>query len=359
MSINSKYITIFNSLTPTIKDLLIEPCDYYEIPIEMWQNVLEYMSPSDLYNLMITNKTFFKIVLTHSKSLSYKFSKTLFRTIERNLFWLNRIKYNNILIEKFNFITIMNIYNFAVSNSFHNQYNDFVIILKEQKHPIVYYDITSYKLMSVSLYQASIRYGILKMFYKGDFKLDASSMIFIKFINSFIFQIIFAIIWEFPSILSIFTLDNYQIFNNYFSYPQNISNKNYNNIINYINNICNIGGLPEKAFYYLVHNKFKEYGNLLICGVKEEDISKIIFTSFENEKLLIFKALVPIVGYYYAKDFILDKRCNIDDYPYFLQVASKMNEHNVYTNKYLKFSKTGNNIDKILTLRNRKRKIEE
>ena len=120
-----------------------------------------------------------------------------------------------------------------------------------------------------------------------------------------------------------------------------------------------IGGSHNNSIYYIMRGKSIVYTFLLLCGVKEEDISNIIFTELQDEYLLQFKALVPVVGYYYAKDFLLERKYNINEYPFFLQIASKMNEHNVYTDKYLMFSKTGGCIDRILTLRNKKRKIDE
>ena len=59
MSINFTQNTLFNNLSPTFKNLLTSPCNYYELPIELWQMILEYLSPSDLYNLTLYNKSLF------------------------------------------------------------------------------------------------------------------------------------------------------------------------------------------------------------------------------------------------------------------------------------------------------------
>ena len=133
----------------------------------------------------------------------------------------------------------------------------------------------------------------------------------------------------FPSIISNFNLDNFHYFNNYFYSPNHLSVNNFNRIVNTIRNDYMIGGSHNNSIYYIMRGKSIVYTFLLLCGVKEEDISNIIFIELQDEYLLQFKALVPVVGYYYAKDFLLERKYNINEYPFFLQIASKMNEHNV------------------------------
>jgi hypothetical protein len=100
-----------------------------------------------------------------------------------------------------------------------------------------------------------------------------------------------------------------------------------------------------------------------MCGLKEKDAFYYTIKmpwKYSVESLLTFKSLVPIVGYDYAKMFLLDLRYNLDDYPYFVQVASKMNSHKYYTKvKYLTYSKSGIDLDKMIPTYKRKRQREE
>jgi hypothetical protein len=210
--------------------------------------------------------------------------------------------------------------------------------------------------------EVCIRNKILKTFYKGELKHDISFQVLISCINTECFGIIFTLLQKYPSIISIFKYINHSTFEHYVNVrkqKKDTNNDIYNSLFLFINHAIDIGGTPLKAFDYGISQWSKYYLALLSCGVKEKDIEEHIYTPIEPNKLLEFKTLIPIVGYYYAKDFILERKCNIDEYPYFLQVASKMNEQNIYNDKYLIFSKIGGSVDRVLTLRNRKRKADE
>jgi hypothetical protein len=377
MSTNINYMNkMLQCLTPEFKKFIESPCYYYILPTEVWEMILEYLSPTDIYNLMFSNKVFFKIVLTHANSLSLKFSNTLNIPELRLLFRMNKNKYNidNIVIERVNFISIMNILNFANSNVFNNIYYDNNIILEGLMNtklywacqiPHINYSLTNddEKLSRVSLYQASIRYGLLKV-YCYEIKITFQYLLFIRYASFTTFNYMYLFLQNplYSSFLSVFNTHQYIIaINNFFSTYNN--HATISNIIKTIEMIQNVGGKRDTTFKFIMFNTCRFYYDLLIHGVKEEDASTL--SSYTRvpctlEVLLTFKALVPIVGYYYAHDFLLVNRYNLEEYPYFVQVASKMNSHKYYTKvKYLTYSKSGMDLDKMIPNYKRKRQREE
>ena len=388
MSMNISHMNkMLKCLTPQFIKFIVSPCNYYILPTEVWEMILEYLSPTDICNLMFSNKGFFKIVLTHANSLSLKFSNILPIPELCLLFKMNQIKYNidNILIEKVNFISIMNILNFANSNVFNNIYYDNNIILegfKRQKfyidHPhnfqyitdIITNDSEYLSLKRVSLYQASIRYGIFKVYFHN-IKTDMASLLFIRYATCHTFYYMTLLMVKNPLYTSLLSI----IDTNRFDYIRHINkffSKHFNNtdlisiIVKSIEVIQNVGGKLNTIFELILNNAHMIYYELLIHDVKEEDANKISFNKsyldFTNKRqtLLTFKALVPVVGYYYAYDFLLYNKYNLDDYPYFVQVASKMNSHKYYTKvKYLTYSKSGMDLDKMIPTYKRKRQREE
>ncbi len=134
-----------------------------------------------------------------------------------------------------------------------------------------------------------------------------------------------------------------------------------------ISGLISYGGTPENILYFIINDRIQSYASLLMNGVKDEDAhyynyesNYFVFGIIPMDVILTFRALVPIVGYYYAHNFILNRRYNLDNYPFFLEIASQMNSRNYFCiDKCVSFSKTGGSIDKLFTLRNRKRHSEE
>ena len=106
------------------------------------------------------------------------------------------------------------------------------------------------------------------------------------------------------------------------------------------------------------------YQDLLIVGVKEADCHNHVYTSdlysseeqnTIRERLLTFKSLVPIVGYDYAKHFVLDQKYSFQEYPHFIKSASYLNEKNFIDFRVcMLLSRNGGNPDRMMSMRKRK-----
>jgi hypothetical protein len=352
---------IITSLSGGFKSVLLADPEFYELPSEIWEMVLMYLSPIDLYNFMYCNKTFLKIVLSHVGSLSLHLKNT-FRNIEDKIPFAIRPSASSLLKERVKFICIMNIFKFANSNSFEHHYNDNQAI-KNSIDPTS--TLRNYMQIMIdagviqqpnSLYNTSIRYALLKVFYPEDFNIDGNLLYFVKFTNSHLFYKLFVIILNEPAILPALNHSNLKTINYFF-----INNPTFNvdRYLQIINHVKSLGGLPGRILAHLAYNRLRIYAGSLICGLQEKDANWFASsrTELPEDLLLTFKALYPIVGYYYAKYFILSVPHNLDTLPYFVQVASTLNANNIFDiDKCRLFSKTGGDLDKILTLRNRKRK---
>jgi hypothetical protein len=351
---------ILINLSDDVKKLLVSYNNHYKLPIEVWQMVLLYLSPDDLYNFMFCNKTFLRIVLSDVDSLSLNFINTL-HDPEHTFVFKGIGNYNSRLEANVKFIYIMKIFKFANSNVFEQTYKNNNIILSSASNNRIEFDHAKYVIentQSVTLYNASIRYGLLKVFYPEEFNIDSSSLFLIKFAEINTFHKLFLILLQLPSVLSELNYDNLTFIHNFFSRWQ--VSFTVEKCIFMIKYVSNFGGHPGKALNHLSYNRYKIYLDSLICGVQEPHANWYASsrTSLAPDLLLTFKSLVPIVGYFYAKYFILDRMYNLDDLPYFVEVASKLNSHNIFSiDKCKTFSLTGGDLDKVLTLRNRKRKF--
>ncbi len=357
-----------NSLTPTFKDFLIAPDNYYVFPSEIWEHILVYLNPIDIRNLMYTNKTFFKIVLMHSKSLTLKLKGKASTPEESVLFsinYYNNDSINNIINNRVIFINLMNIIYFAHTRAFEKIYNDNNIMPIGAQYALVNIALEQ----PISLYNASIRYGLIKAFSSDDIKMNSNILFLVKYMPCTTFNYLYPILLVFPSVISICTPFKYLRINNFFAgrlifHEQNKLKQNLNTktVLNHIRKAVYYGGNPENVLYIL-HSfdySFENYIIALMCGVEEQLAYKYSYHSHTPNLFLTFKALVPIVGYNYAKMFILEDRYTFDEYPYFLEVASKMNSHNILDyQKCLLFSKTSGNVDKLVSLRDRKRKFSD
>ncbi len=359
--------SIYTSLTDSFKQFLLSPYNNYKLPIEVWLLVLVQLSPIDLYNLMYSNKTFFKIVLEHAGTLSVHFTKTLSNNEEKLLFYYGQ-HFNNqhILVNNITFISIMNVINFANSDGFDTIYNNNNIIAgsKELQNGIsreIAQEIIN-PIYVVSRYNAKIRYGLFKIFCLDKFKINPLMFYIIKFARYECFCMFFSITKKIPDMINTLHINNMKTINPFFCKHYNTHNLTINKIIGMITFTNDFGGKPERALVHLSHpmwNCYKQYVELLICGVKETHADYYAGNySIDFERSLTFKALMPIIGYYYAQMFILNVQYDFDEFPYFVEIASKMNSYNIFNiEQCMRFSKTGGNLDKLLTLRDRKRKI--
>ena len=355
---------MYNSLTINFKQFLVSPCNYYLLPSEVWQIILEHLMPTDLYNLMSSNKTFLKIVLEHSDYLLPKLLHILPNNENHFISRLDIFDDNNYLWKKIKFINLLNIFNFGNSFVLLKYYNNKYILsdcIFTLNYDYDYYNHMADYLEPVSLYTANIRYGLFKTFYNGEFEISPEIITLIKYANNKIFEKLFLIIIHVPSFLSIVNIKTISSINNFLIIDEN--RLTIEEIINIFKSCVFYGGNLDRMFYLINFNNHYKYINALMCGLKEKDAFYYtikIQWKYSVESLLTFKSLVPIVGYDYAKIFLLDLRYNLDDYPYFVQVASLMNSRNYFCiDKCVGFSKTGASIDKIFTLRNRKRPFEK
>ena len=199
---------------------------------------------------------------------------------------------------------------------------------------------------------------MLKTFLKIPFIINERTFPIIKFTTFETFMRLFIIIMNVPSVMETLTIKKLYYINIFFNTKFKTLNLTIKDLIKMIYATTYYGGKPGNALEHIAADKFKLYLDSLICGVKEENAH--YYASFRPsitlDLLLTFKALVPVVGSFYAEYFILNSTHNLNDFPYFLEVASKLNSMNYFSiDKCKEFSKTGGDIDKIFTLRKRKR----
>jgi hypothetical protein len=356
-----------SSLTPALEEFLLSDYDYYELPFEIWEIILLYLNPIDLYNLMISNKKIFKIVLLSRNTIVKNLKKSHFLEeiflLHMNFFYVYKLE----LLNRIKFIHIMNLY---YSTHTHSEKFDYIynnsnqIILADTINNIMYDNYNYYICLNhpVSLNETKIRFGILSTFYKGNIKLNGSVMAFIKYARSLTFYRLSSLIFIFPTIINYINIQNINRINDFFNTKWDTHKFIFNKLIDLINYAIFCNGKPDNTLKHIINDKIQLYVEPLMCGIKEKDADyyassrKVILP----ELLLTFKALIPIVGYDYAKHFIIDRRINLDEYPYFLEVASKLNSNNCISfEKCSKFSKYGGDLDRVLSLRDKKRKFTE
>ena len=134
-----------------------------------------------------------------------------------------------------------------------------------------------------------------------------------------------------------------------------------NKYLHIINHVKNVGGRPGRTLVHLTYNRLRIYMSSLMCGVKEKDADWFASsrTELPEHLLLTFKALYPVVGYFYAKYFILECPYYLDKLPSLIEVASKLNSQNILNiKKCIIFCQTETDLYKIMSLRIRKRKFE-
>ncbi len=372
MSLPNSINIICNSLTPAFKTFLMSSYNNYKLPSEVWYLILEHLSPQDLYNFMYSNKIFLKIVLSNANALSLNFKKTLSTYEEKWLFHYGISNNQSALINNVKFMSAMSIINFTNIDTFDIIYNNNNILAGSNKlnnglsREIAAQIINATQV--ISLYNAKIRYGLLKTFFQDKFKINPLMFYIIKFANSEILYNMFIIMMKFPELIDTLHINNMKRINFFFHNQYKTNKLTIEKVVEMIAYACHFDGKSDNALIHLanpIRNSYQLYIELLICGVKEIDANCYARTRYiEPEQLLTFKALVPIIGYYYANAFYLggpyaiylERPLDFEEYPYFVEVASKMNSLNIFCiEQCLRFSKTGGNIDKLLTLRNRKR----
>jgi hypothetical protein len=130
-----------------------------------------------------------------------------------------------------------------------------------------------------------------------------------------------------------------------------------------MNKSISVGGLPQNTFYLIMVDRFKTYINALEVGVNEKDAYFYAYVRIDISLnvLLTFKALVPIIGYTFAKFFIIDQMnlLDIERVPHFLKITSKLYSHgynNIDKCIMLINYPSNENIERFLSLRPNKRK---
>ncbi len=322
------------------------------LPIEIMIKMLMFLTPYELYKFMISCKSHYVLVMIHSNY----FAKNFYRTISYGngnypwyLYFHSHLRNSTISNEKFKciqFRKLLVVHNYASTSHFDEKYDNLSrMISNNEDYP------------GINLYECKLRYGLMRMFANSNPDTENNILVLCKYVDIDKFSMVFSIMNNYRDILTEISFAYAIGIVNYFNDTQNI---NYETIIRVITTAVTLGGNAAQALMLITCDKHGVYLIALACGVNVEDAylyaisdEHVPFNIFYN-----FKAVLPLIGYSYAKYFCLDNNTNLNEIPHFLSVVNQL-----YTNgfecidkcKALLKNPSQYSIERALSLRSAKR----
>jgi hypothetical protein len=325
----------FLPISDIVKTIIQSELEYYELPFEMWRVVFEYLKPVDLYNFMWSNKVFLKLVLAESEYITSNYSKTL-NIDDIIILKLSKMITTNItdinLFKKIKFIHLINIFKYVSTDNYNELYNSCPQIIRNQSTSDeelqnINNVIIPTVLVSKEMYECKKRYALFYT-YSHDILTtnNESVMLMIRYLKNNAFYNLFCLITDVPSIISSIHYNSLPSINVFFTSIWPNINFTVNDFINIVKIALYYGAEGPDIFQMIICNRFKSFIKALAVGVKRHDAYTIISkNNITDDNLINFKAFLPIVGYEYAKHFIIEHPLDLEEHPHFIQVASKLN----------------------------------
>jgi len=298
------------------------------LPVELLEGILKYLSPSDLYSFMHSCKSHQVFVFSLLNIFSHYYRQNLPDSFSKNVWnlYLN-LKYNYPVgqIQKFKelkFTRVLSAFNYASSNKYELLYNkcmqntDGRAIIEPSDSPIS---------------EIKLRYGLMYTFFNSNIyisfncNIDYQILRLINSLNTMQFLFFMTVYKNFPDIILPIKLTSYQLINVF----RNVNLVHANKFLQMLQHISYLGGRTDNVIIImndLGDAGYYKYLMSLFFGFTEEDAyyyaRQSSFTR-TKEHFITFKALVPIIGYKFAKHFIIDIMYNLDQCPHFLSVVSR------------------------------------
>jgi hypothetical protein len=320
------------ALADSINDL-----NHY-LPVEILEVILVLLNPSDLYSFMYSCKGHQSFVLSLLNMFARYYSQNLSNHFCKNIWnlYLN-LKYNHQAeqiqrLKELRFIHVLSAYNYASTDKYEQFFRARMQKYVESGRRII-------ETCNVPLSEIKLRYGLMHTFFninlnnnekKTGFSKDEvihQMLILINTLTSIQFSFLILLFKNYPDIQGFIT-KSYGAFH-LIKLFEITPYTNFNEIIGILDMTKSTGGSIMNAIsIYTLYGArgYNKYIYALKFGFTEEDahdfgINPAMRTTIEQLKT--FKALIPIIGYKFAKYFIIDIPYNIDNHPHFLSVVSR------------------------------------
>jgi hypothetical protein len=334
------------------------PHNIYCLPSEIIIHMLTYLTPYELYKVMISCKKNYGFVAKYSNVFARNFLRTLSHEQGFHAWDLYHKTTFSDEIKSFKqskarlFTKLLVVYNYASKEHFNEKYDNIDSILFE--HNLLYMINNP----PVSAYQCKIRYGMVRLLINHNLIKEYMVIFLCKYIKDDVFPVLFAILYTHNTIIND-TADLMSVIAT-IDYFNNITQQDAETVFKIINKVVAVGGNAFRIFMLIIWNRHRTYGMALTCGVKEQHawLYSISEENVTHDDFLLFKSLVPIIGYTFANHFFLDYSILLEAHPEFVNIA-----HQLYKNGCENIEKcllvlrnpTQANIDRALSLRSAKR----
>jgi hypothetical protein len=319
----------------------------YHLPVELVEYTLLFLQPSDLYSFMYSCKRHKNLVLSLYKTFARNYSQNipdplsqyvwyLFLNFEHNypIEYVQKMKQNE-------FKRILSAFNYASTNRYELFYNNCIErhILFPENRLIGITGITGVTsdVQTIPISEIKLRYALMNTFFNINIHyVEQNAMrnnillgqVFklIKSLTSIQFSFFMLIFKKYPSILNSITLGYGVLY--LIDFLKDTTKPRFDIIIRFFNIVISHGGKLEHAVILDTcgPSSCNRYINTLCFGLTEADaydFARNRVISRTIEQLITFKALIPIIGYKFAKYFIIDIQYDINNSPHFLSVVSK------------------------------------
>ncbi len=309
------------------------------LPLEILEYILIHLNPSDLYSFMYSCKAHKELVISLLNIFTKHYSQNLPDFFSKNV-WImySKLKYNHPdryipKMKAIRFKQILNAFNFASTNKYELIYDKCTRKhIESGRTPVMPY--------YVRISEIKLRYGLMYTFFNLNIyksgertvlsqdEFDHQLLTLVNRLSSIQFLFFMTILKNCPSIINLITT-RYGVCD-LMEFLKRPSEARFNEIKKFFNLTIIYGGIFENLISVYTHHGNQgclRYIYALMYGFTERDAHsfatnrRLIGTTIEQ--LQTFKALIPIIGYKFAKHFIIDVPYNLEQYPHFLPVVSK------------------------------------
>ena len=329
------------ALAESINDLT------HHLPVEVLEYTLLFLEPSDLYNFMYSCKGHKKCVLSSYNIFARNYFQNIPDPLAQYVWYLFLNFKHNYPIEyvqkmkQNEFKRILSAFNYASTNRYELFYNNCIerhILFPENRLIGITTNTSISDVPTISISEIKLRYALMNTFFNININyIEQNHMrnnillgqVFklIKSLTSIQFSFFMLIFKKYPSILNSITLGYGVLY--LIDFLKDTTKPRFDKINRFFNLVISYGGELEHAV--ILDTCFgpsgcNKYINTLCFGFTEQDAydfarNRVIHRTLDQ--FIIFKALIPIIGYKFAKYFIIDIQYDIDNSPHFLSVVSK------------------------------------
>jgi hypothetical protein len=309
------------------------------LPVELVEYTLLFLQPSDLYSFMYSCKGHKTLVLSLFNIFAQNYSKTIPGFLSQFAWHVCLKSKDDYPIEyvQIEFTRIISAFNYASTNRYELFYNNCIerhILFPENRLAGIT-GIGDVQIIPIS--EIKLRYGLMNTFFNINIHYIENNTMknhillqqvfkLIKTLTTKQFSFFMLIFKKYPSIINSITRGYGVLY--LIDFLKDTSQPRCDIIVRFFNKVISHGGKLEHAVILDTygHSSCNIYINTLCFGLNEPDAYSFAQNRVINrtmEQLITFKALIPIIGYRFAKYFIIDIQYDINNSPHFLSIVSK------------------------------------